>query len=238
MCAFSFPPNIVNEDILDNLEQTNVDIDKFSGLSDDKLNPVEFEYMFTIRLQSRGKARMNYEGYWQRLESILDAYTFGWNISIINDDDPYLAEAPCEPNLLMGDSSKSTLCIQIDMNKQALKPELIVLLFDVFWKLRASMLQWLRFWVSSCSSYVVSEDGNPKWLLCHMNNDNSFRSCASKYAYEILHDSSLIKEIDVLSGFLFEIIAWSGKETQNQDSIKKHIKKMQFRAHLARVKNS
>ena len=179
--------------------------------------------MFTIRLQSRGKVRLQYQGLLQRLETILDAHTFDWRISYIADDDPYLVDAPCEPNLLMADNSKGTLCVQIDMNGRSLKPETIVLIFDVFWNLRASMLSWLSFWISSCF-YREEKD---KWLLCYFNNGNSFRSLAAKYSSELLHKPDF-ENINILAGFIFEIISWPRFEC-NQDAIEERLEKIQER---------
>ena len=180
--------------------------------------------MFTIRLQSRGKVRLQYQGLLQRLETILDAHTFDWRISYIADDDPYLVNAPCEPNLLMADNSKGTVCVQIDMGGRPLKPETIVLIFDVFWNLRASMLSCLSFWISSC---YYGEEGKDRWLLCHFNNENSFRSLVAKYSSELLHKLDF-ESINILAGFIFEIIAWTRHEC-NQDAIEERLEKIQER---------
>ena len=169
------------------------------------------------------------------MEAILDAYTFGWRISAIDDNSQEMIDAPCSPNLLMGDSSKCTLCVQIDLGRRPLKPELIVLLFDTFWKLRANMLQWTRFWISSHNPRLNLDDSVNLWMLHHFNNDNSFRSCAAKYAYEILRNPSATDELDVLSGFLTEIIAWSD-ENVNQDYIERRLEKMQERAAQSTIK--
>ena len=210
--------------ILDQIERTHVDKTKLINVENEQLDPTQFEYMFTIRLQSRGKVRLQYQGLLQRLETILYAHTFDWRISYIADDDPYLVDAPCEPNLLMTDNSKGTLCIQIDMDGRPLKPETVVLIFDVFWNLRASVLSQLSFWISSC---CCEEEGKDRWLLCHFNNENSFRSLAAKYSSELLHKPDF-EFINILAGFIFEIISWSRFEC-NQDTIEERLDKIQER---------
>lgn len=224
--------------ILDQVDKTSSDINGLRTSGDNMLEPERFDFLLTIRLQARGHARLEYEGLCRRIEQILDAHTTDWKVSCIDDDDPYLVDSPTEPNLLMGDSSHTTLCVQFDTGGRLLKPEMLVLLFDAFWRLRASSLMNLRVWLSDYCSQLGNANPKGRFMLIRFNNDNSFRTCAAKYANYILTNPPALAEIQVLSGFIYEIIGWSHPLSSDMDRwIERCLKKIRNRFYVGRTKS-
>lgn len=218
-----------SENLLDQLDRTSVDTSGLTGDTDNLLEPDRFDFMLTIRLQARGMTRFSYEGLRQRLCQILDAHTTDWKVSCLDDDDSHFDVAPVSPNLVMADSSKTTLCIQFDTNGRMIRPETIVLIFNVFWQLRASTLMWLRFWVSS--EKLSLKKTVPLFMLVRMSNSNSFRQLAAKCAHEILTSSTADQEIEILSGFIYEMIVVSSDDATAVDQYKimQRLRKMHNR---------
>ena len=162
MCAFSFPPQIVNEDILDSLESSGLNYDNHLNA----FKPSIYDYAVTIEIKrSINEEIWNTDRNYQFVEQTLDIICRDYAIDFVSfnefNDNPafdYFVDR-------ISEDDEATWLLVIQMTSSVKIGEFMIRLGNVIYKYLYKEPLNVIFWVSEENSYVYNIKTASRWIV-------------------------------------------------------------------------